>query len=828
MRRLQVVLVGALALVGVVLVPSATSAKLEPDVGFGSDGVMTVELLDQVGGITVDSEGRTLVVGMKNDTPDIGHVAVARYLEDGTPDTSFDGDGRVDLAAPAIGLGGSAIRVLTNGTVVVAAGRYGLNTTDQATTSAMFIAHLTTTGALDAGFGSGGQLTPTPPDQFRGTRSATIGPDGTTIFSVGVGLGFVGYQHEVVSPTGVQTEWSTIDDLPAGDGCFGSTQPAILSPIEFVSPTEVVYGIHSGLTFPTPACPYGETGSFVVRSTLTSDLVWVKRFADTYVTGNPVVIDDDILIRLDPTIFGGTRELFRMNLADGSPAAGWGVDGKVTLDIPQPEPPSIGDPMSFSVPVAEGGITMFNAYNPDDAAQASGILTTFTATGALDTETPQAVVQVSNGNIVGLLAPTPDGGAVWATTARLYDEEFNLITQPTELRRYRSDAPIPPAEADVETLTPARLLDTRPGSETVDGQFAGGPRPLASSVTKVRIAGRGGVPADASAAIVNLTVVLPDGPGFATIYPCTPTPPNASNINFLAGAFVANSVTAKLDANGDACIFTLTGADLLIDVNGYVPEGSDVGTLTPARLLDTRAGSETVDGQSAGGPRPTAGSVTKVRVAGRGGVPSDASAAIVNLTVVLPDGPGFATLFPCTPTPPNASNINFLAGAFVANSVAAKLDANGDVCIFTLTGADLLIDVNAYVGNGSDVGSLTPARLLDTRAGSETVDGQSAGGPRPAAGSVTKVRVAGRGGVPADATTAIVNLTVVLPDGPGFATVYPCTPTPPNASNINFLAGAFVANSVTAKLDGNGDLCIFTLTGADLLIDVSGYVASST
>jgi len=252
-----------------------------------------------------------------------------------------------------------------------------------------------------------------------------------------------------------------------------------------------------------------------------------------------------------------------------------------------------------------------------------------------------------------------------------------------------------------------------------------------------------------------------------------------------------------------------------------------VGTLTPARLLDTRADAETIDGVSAGGARPLAGSVTNVRVAGRGGVPSDATAAIVNFTVVTPDGPGFATLYPCTPTRPNASNINFVGGAVVANGVAAKLDANGDVCIFTMTGADLLIDVNAYVGNGAAVGSLTPARLLDTRVDAPTVDGLQAGGPRPAAGSVTKVRVAGRGGVPVNATTAIVNLTVVSSDAPGFVTLYPCTPTRPNASNINFGAGTVVANSATAKLDASGDLCIFTPTGADLLLDVNGFVAPS-
>ncbi len=92
---------------------------------------------------------------------------------------------------------------------------------------------------------------------------------------------------------------------------------------------------------------------------------------------------------------------------------------------------------------------------------------------------------------------------------------------------------------------------------------------------------------------------------------------------------------------------------------------------------------------------------------------------------------------------------------------------------------------------------------------------------------MTKVRVAGRGNVPYDASAAIVNFTVVSPDGPGFETVFPCTPTPPNAPNINFSPGAIVPNSVVAKLDPGGDLCIFALTGADLSIDVSGFVAPS-
>ena len=163
------------------------------------------------------------------------------------------------------------------------------------------------------------------------------------------------------------------------------------------------------------------------------------------------------------------------------------------------------------------------------------------------------------------------------------------------------------------------------------------------------------------------------------------------------GTFVANSVTATLDSNGDVCVFTSAAADILIDANAYAEAGSQVGTLTPARLLDTLSGEATADGQYAGIGQAAAGSVTRLHVAGRGGIPTGATAAIVNLTIVGPAGPGYATIYPCTPTPPNASNINYGPGAVVANGALAKLDAGGDVCIFTLAAADIIVDANGYL-----------------------------------------------------------------------------------------------------------------------------------
>ena len=53
-------------------------------------------------------------------------------------------------------------------------------------------------------------------------------------------------------------------------------------------------------------------------------------------------------------------------------------------------------------------------------------------------------------------------------------------------------------------------------------------------------------------------------------------------------------------SGGKVCVFAEVPFDLLVDVNGYVPVGSSVGSLIPARLFDSRAGGATVDGQLAG------------------------------------------------------------------------------------------------------------------------------------------------------------------------------------------------------------------------------------
>lgn len=75
---------------------------------------------------------------------------------------------------------------------------------------------------------------------------------------------------------------------------------------------------------------------------------------------------------------------------------------------------------------------------------------------------------------------------------------------------------------------------------------------------------------------------------------------------------------ARIGDGGRVCLFGAAPTQLVIDVTGYVPAGSALAPLTPARLLDTRVGSPTVDGRAAGTGK-VRGGVSQVLTGGRPG-----------------------------------------------------------------------------------------------------------------------------------------------------------------------------------------------------------------
>jgi trimeric autotransporter adhesin len=379
--------------------------------------------------------------------------------------------------------------------------------------------------------------------------------------------------------------------------------------------------------------------------------------------------------------------------------------------------------------------------------------------------------------------------------------------------------------ADYVPLAPARLADTRLDGKTTDGLFAGVGIQAAGTTLELTVAGRGGVATNAATAVLNVTATEAAGPGFLTVYPCGSPQPTASSLNYTTGSTVPNAVITKIGASGAVCIFTQLNTHLVVDVNGYFPTGTSLQSINPARVLDTRPGGSTLDGLEQGeGLRPE-GSVTTVQISGRVGLPIDPSAAVLNVTVTEPVAPGYVTVFPCGTAPPTASNINVVAGATVADLVVAKIGVGGAVCIFSQSATHLVVDIDGFFPHDAPYTALDPARLLDTRTGSSTIDGQFVGAGILPLGTVTTLQVTGRGGVLAGASSVVLNVTVTEPVAAGFVTVYPCGIDPPLASNLNFAAGATIANAVIVALGPGGTVCLFNSQPTHLVADVNGSIA---
>jgi hypothetical protein len=244
-------------------------------------------------------------------------------------------------------------------------------------------------------------------------------------------------------------------------------------------------------------------------------------------------------------------------------------------------------------------------------------------------------------------------------------------------------------------VAPGRLLDSRVGFTTVDGLQQGIGRRGGGSVTPVTIAGRHGVPRWATGAMVTVVATEVGQSGFVTVFPCDQPRPTASSLNVRRGTTRANTSWVRLDAEGRACVYTHTDAELILDVVGWAGPGHRLRAVTPGRLMETRleGGSGTIDGTADRIGRRQASTTTQLSVAGRGGVEAPAGVVALNLAVTAPATDGFVTVYACDRPQPPTSSLNFMAGATVANSVMVRPAADGTICLYTLSDTEIIVDV---------------------------------------------------------------------------------------------------------------------------------------
>ncbi len=376
-------------------------------------------------------------------------------------------------------------------------------------------------------------------------------------------------------------------------------------------------------------------------------------------------------------------------------------------------------------------------------------------------------------------------------------------------------AALPVGASKYVAVAPQRLADTRRGSNGVDYQN------LSASTMRVPIIGRAGVPSDATAAVLNVTIVGPAGWSYATVYPGATGLPNSSSLNADGpGRVIANLVHVKIGTDGAANVYRSVAMHILVDLVGvYVPVA---GPTTDGRLVTLSGGAQRV--LDTRGTRPVNGTeITSVNLASAG-IPLSASAVVVTLTAVNAN-PGFWTAFPDLQNLPDTSSLNLdtFRQTRAAQAIVNLVGTNR-FNVFSQLGGDLLVDVVGYFTGVDKPAAPTqpstdglyvpssPTRIFDTR--------QLRTLP-PWSGTTYEFSVGNPSGI--QVAAAVLNITATAPWDRGFVTAYPARVVRPNSSNLNVSeVPQTIANQAIVRVSTRG-VSLFTQGGSHLIADVAGW-----
>jgi len=140
----------------------------------------------------------------------------------------------------------------------------------------------------------------------------------------------------------------------------------------------------------------------------------------------------------------------------------------------------------------------------------------------------------------------------------------------------------PPSQVSFVAISPCRAVDTRLSNL---GDF-GAPSLLAGAKRDFAIWSSPncpGIPSTVQAYALNVTVVPSEGQlSYLTVWPAGAERPVVSTLNSPKGEILANGATITAGQNGAISIYATDMTDIVIDVNGYYIEESNIGPAGPA------------------------------------------------------------------------------------------------------------------------------------------------------------------------------------------------------------------------------------------------------
>ena len=346
-------------------------------------------------------------------------------------------------------------------------------------------------------------------------------------------------------------------------------------------------------------------------------------------------------------------------------------------------------------------------------------------------------------------------------------------------------------------VAPCRLADTRQAGE----------RPLAAGASmRIAVSGRCGVPAGGGAVAVTITATDATTGGYLTAHAASTPVPDASNLNFRPGAAVANSAIVALSADGAIDLYSSTEVQVIVDVTGvFVPVAGNVSSgrfvaVPPSRLVDTRRTADRRSGDLVV-PIPP-------------GVPSDATALAVSVTLTDTDEATYVTAYPAGAARPNSSVVNTdpLERARAVTVLAPV--STGGLALWRSAPSNVIVDVVGwFTGPSSSPGSDGlfvadgPRRVWDSRS---TNDPLHPGG------------TAERSLVTVPAAAAVINVTAVDATAPGYVSAFPAGMARPDVSMLNVAWRSPLAAMSVVSMSSRG-VDFYASVGVHMVVDVAGW-----
>ena len=413
------------------------------------------------------------------------------------------------------------------------------------------------------------------------------------------------------------------------------------------------------------------------------------------------------------------------------------------------------------------------------------------------------------------LNPTPDPGSIFASWSGCYSTlEYSctaLVLPGATVTATFNQA----IALQYVAIDPCRVVDTR----GPNGQF-GGP-PLQGHSSRSFPLPQGpcpGIPGNAAAYALNITVVPRQRLGYLTAWPTGQPQPDVSTLNSYDGRVKAAAAIVPAGTSQAVSAYVTDTTDVIIDINGYfVPPNSSTlayfALPNPCRLIDTRGPNGPL-----GGPALSGGLERDFPVlAGNCNIPASAQAYSFNVTAVPHTRLNYLTLWPYAQSRPTVSTLNAPTGTVTANAAIIKPGSQGEIAAYATQDTDLIVDVNGYFAppdsgqNPWSLYALVPCRALDTRSTTGVFSGTITA---PMSGSLCALT--------SSAHAYVLNATVLPQRSLGYLTLWPTGQTQPTTSTLNAYDGAVTSN-MAIVLGGAGSVNAYASDLTNLILDISSY-----